>query len=129
MEFDLKVGLEYKSETVVKDTDTAKAFGSGDISVYASPMMIGLMENAALFCVEEYLPQGFTTVGINVNVNHLKSTPVGMKVYALAKLESIKGKKLHFTVEAHDEEGLIGEGSHIRYIVNSEEFLKKINSR
>lgn len=127
MDFNLKIGLENKSETIVTEKDTAKAFGSGDISVYASPMMIGLMENAALFCVEDHLPEGYTTVGINVNVNHLKATPVGMKVTAKAKLLSIKGKKLTFTVEAYDEEGLIGEGSHIRYIVNSKEFLEKVN--
>lgn len=129
MEFDLKIGLEKIAETIVTENDTAAKFGSGDIYVYASPMMIGLMENAALKCVDDYLPKGYSTVGINVNVNHLKATPVGMKVTAKAKLNEIKGKKLLFTVEANDENGLIGEGSHVRYIVNSEEFLKKINSK
>lgn len=129
MEFNLKIGLEKTVETIVTESDTAAKFGSGDIYVYASPMMIGLMENAALKCVDDYLPKGYSTVGINVNVNHLKATPVGMKVTAKAKLNEIKGKKLLFTVEANDENGLIGEGSHVRYIVNSEEFLSKINSK
>lgn len=129
MEFDLKIGLEKTVETIVTESDTAAKFGSGDIYVYASPMMIGLMENAALKAVDDYLPKGYSTVGINVNVNHLKATPVGMKVTAKAKLIEIKGKKIVFTVEANDENGLIGEGSHVRYIVNSEEFLKKINSK
>jgi predicted thioesterase len=129
MEFNLKVGEITISEKVVEEKDTAAAFGSGDILVFATPMMSGLMENASLKNALSQLPEGFTTVGTFVEVKHMAATPVGMKVKAEAELVEADGKKLKYKVTAYDEKGKIGEGYHGRYIINSEEFLKKINNK
>jgi fluoroacetyl-CoA thioesterase len=114
------------AEITVNKSDTASSYGSGNLDVYATPAMTALMENAAMNCVSQELPDGFTTVGIQINVRHLRATPVGVKVRAEAILDKAEGKKLIFNVAAYDDMGKIGEGIHIRYIVNSEEFLKKI---
>ena len=129
MEFNFKIGQIAISERTVEEKDTAVAFGSGDILVFATPMMIGLMENAALNNALSQLPEGFSTVGTFVDVKHTAATPVGMKVKAEAELVEVNGKKLKFKVIAYDERGKIGEGYHGRYIINSEEFLKKINQK
>lgn len=128
MELNLKEGKKYTSELKVQEKDSAKEVGSGDLSVYSSPMMIALIENAALNCVSDDLPDGYSTVGINVNVNHIAATPIGMNVKATATLTEIKGKKLIFSVEAYDEKGKIGEGTHVRYIINTKKFLEKVNN-
>ena len=126
MEFNLKEDLKFTMELTVGSSDTAIFYGSGSLDVYATPAMIALMENAARSCVQKELPEGFTTVGIDVDVKHMKATPVGMKVRAEATLEKAEGKRLIFKVEAYDEKAKIGEGRHIRYIVNAEEFMGKI---
>lgn len=126
MEFNLKEGLEAVIEKVVTEDDTAAKFGSGDVHVFATPMMIGLMEHAALKAVDNKLGEGFATVGIHVDIKHLAATPVGIKVTAKAKLVKIDGKKLYFEVEAYDEKKKIGEGKHTRYIINVEEFFKNV---
>lgn len=125
MEFNLKEGLSASSEVTVGGNNTASFYGSGSLEVFATPAMIALMENAALKAVQSELPEGFTTVGIEVSVKHIKSTPSGMKVKAEAYVERVDRKRLFFKVEAYDEDGKIGEGTHIRYIVNSEEFMGK----
>ncbi|MBU3093127.1 thioesterase family protein [Clostridium sp. CM028] len=112
-------------EQTINSSDTAISYGSGSLDVYATPAMTALMENAATNCVQRNLPDGFTTVGIEISVKHIKATPVGVKVRAEALLSKAEGKKLFFKVEAYDDMGKIGEGIHIRYIVNSEEFMKK----
>lgn len=126
MEFNLRIGMEAEVEALVDENSTAAKFGSGGIEVYATPMMVGLMENAALTAVDKELGEEYSTVGINVNVNHIAATPVGMKVKALAKLVKIEGKKLYFEVEAYDEKKQIGKGSHTRYIVDSKKFLERV---
>ncbi len=128
MEFNFSKDIKSHIEQTVTIIDTANSYGSGSLNVYATPAMIALMENAATSCVQSELPNDFTTVGIEINVKHLKATPVGMKVRAEAILQKSEGKKLFFKIEAYDETGKIGEGDHIRYIVNSEEFIKKITS-
>lgn len=126
MEFNLKEGMNASTEKIVTEDDTAAKFGSGNIKVYATPMMIGLMENSALKAVDEHLGDGYATVGIHVDIKHLAATPVGMKVNAISKLIKIDGKKLIFQVEAYDEEKKIGEGKHTRYIIKIDDFLKKL---
>lgn len=129
MDFNLKVGLKGQVEKVVEETDTALHFGSGDIRVFATPMMVGIMENSALVCVDEILPKEFSTVGAHISVSHIAATPVGMKVTAEAELIEIDNKKLVFNVVAYDEKEKIGEGQHTRYIVNIEKFLARTNKK
>ena len=123
MEFNLKIGMTAEIDTIVTEKDTAASFGSGSVLVFATPMMIGLMENAALNVVDCHLPENFATVGTHLDVKQLAATPVGMKVKAKAELVEINGKKLKFKVEAYDEKDKIGEGYHSRYIINVPKFI------
>lgn len=125
----LEVGLKHTVEMVVEQKDTAAAFGSGNVLVLATPMMVTLMENAALKAVEQALPEGSTTVGTHLEVSHKAATPLGMKARAEAELIEMKGKKLIFKVAAYDECELIGEGTHIRYIVSIDQFLENTNKK
>ncbi|MCB2355563.1 thioesterase family protein [Clostridium estertheticum] len=126
MEFNFNEGLKSVMEQMVGKSDTANSYGSGDLDVYATPAMTALMENAAKNGIKKELPVGYTTVGIEISVKHIKPTPVGVNVRAEAILEKAEGKKLTFKVEAFDDMGKIGEGTHIRYVVKAEEFIKKI---
>ncbi|MBP2034135.1 putative thioesterase [Clostridium algifaecis] len=125
MELNLKEGTVLTKETKVSENDTAIKMGSGDLEVYATPSMIALMENVAKSSVINELPQGYTTVGIEMDVKHVKSSPVGAKITCKATLTKVDRKKLFFDVEAQDDKGVIGTGSHIRYIVNSHDFMEK----
>ena len=125
----LKPGLSAEKHTVVTDANTAASLGSGGIPVYATPAMIALMEGAAFSSVASLLPQGWSTVGTEINVRHLSATPEGMKVHARAELLGVDGRALSFKVEAFDEAGKIGEGSHGRFIIEIEKFLAKAKSK
>ena len=122
----LEQGLQHTSSTVVDAAATARAMGSGDMDVFATPSMVALMENAALMAVAAHLPEGSTTVGAHISTSHIKPSAVGATVAATATLTEVEGRKLTFSVEAHDGEGKIGEGTHVRYIVDREKFLAKV---
>jgi predicted thioesterase len=126
VEFSLREGITATMEMRVTENDTAKKIGSGNLDVFATPSMIALMENASKSCVDLHLPCGYTTVGIDINVGHIKASPIGAKIRCEAFLKKVQGKKLFFYVIASDENGKIGEGSHIRYIVNSKEFMDRL---
>ncbi len=125
MEPSLKVGITGESKTVVSEKNTAITHGSGSVPVFATPAMIALMENAALNSVEQCLPEGHTTVGTKLNASHIAATPVGMEVTARSELTEVDGKRLVFKVEAFDAREKIGEGTHERFIINKEKFMKK----
>lgn len=129
MDFQLKTGMYAEVGKVVAEDDTAVKFGSGGVRVFATPMMIALMEHAALNAVDLHLGEGFATVGLSLNVKHMAATPVGMKVTARAELLSIEGKKLTFKVEAFDEREKIGEGIHERYIIELSKFLERVAAK
>lgn len=103
--------------------------GSGDVSVLATPEMIRLMEKASVAAVDPLLPEGYKTVGIQVNVRHLAATPVNMKVRARAELIEVDGHRLIFHVEAHDEVEKIGEGEHHRMIVDAARFEERVSRK
>ena len=121
----LNTGLSFTSRTTVSSENTAKAIGSGDMEVFATPAMIALMENAAMLAVAAGLPDGSSTVGSEMNVTHIKPSGLGAEITATAVLTSVEGRKLTFNVGASDSEGMIGEGTHVRYIVDRERFLAK----
>ncbi|MDD2497403.1 MAG: thioesterase family protein [Desulfitobacteriaceae bacterium] len=130
MDLNLKVGLTGEAQDSVTTENTAKKYGSGSIDVYATPAMIGLIENAALSAVDSLLPEGFTTVGIELNVKHLAATPIGMAVKAKAALVQVDGRRLVFKVEAFDDVEKIGEGEHQRFVVQVDKFMaKSINKK
>jgi len=123
---DLKVGMTNKYEKMVKEADTAKALGSGLIDVFSTPMMVAMMECAAKDVVQAYLPEGFSTVGISLNIKHMAATKLGKKVWAEAKLIEIDRKRLVFSIDAFDEDKKIGEGTHERFIIENEKFISKL---
>jgi len=122
----LTPGLTGEATTTVDHENSAAYVGAGGVEVFATPMMIALMENAAWQAVADSLEEGDVTVGMLVNVRHLDATPLGQQVRATAELIEIDGRRLVFKVEAYDEKQKIGEGRHERFIVNLERFLKRI---
>src|SRR5713101_4485666 len=123
----LEPGLKGETTTTVVHENTAAYVGAGGVEVFATPMMIALMENAAWRAVADHLEEGNVTVGTLVNVRHLAATPLGQQVRATAELIEIDGRRLVFKVEAYDEKRKIGEGQHVRFIVDLERFLKRID--
>ncbi|MCI5718333.1 MAG: thioesterase family protein [Alistipes sp.] len=119
-------GLKSESRTVVSAENVAATMGSGDMQVFATPAMVALMENAAMNAVAGVLEPGVSTVGVEMSVSHVKASPVGAEVTASAVLTEIDGRKLTFEVRAWDDKGTIGEGRHVRFIVDRERFLAKL---
>lgn len=126
---DIKPGLKGSTEIVVGTRDTAPHVGSGKIKVLATPVMVSLMEEAALHAVEGLLPEGHQTVGTRLDISHTAATPVGMRVTARAELIKVDGRKLTFRVSAEDETELIGEGTHERIIVNVARFDERTQQK
>jgi len=126
---ELRLGLRADAELVVGEEHTALKVGSGRVHVYATPLMIALMEGAAVAAVEDALAPGQQTVGVRIDVRHLAATPVGMRVRAEAQLISIEGRTLTFRVSAADEKEPIGEGVHIRAIVDAERFDARVQAK
>jgi len=126
---ELKPGLKGSTEILVGTRDTAPHVGSGKIKVLATPVMVNMMEEAALNAVEGLLPEGHQTVGIRLDISHIAATPVGMRVRAHAELTKVDGRKLTFRVFAEDEKEPIGEGVHERIIVNVARFDKRTQEK
>lgn len=122
----IEIGLKHTSELVVTDTVTAIAVGSGNMPVLATPMMMALMENAAMLAVEEELPEGCTTVGGYIESSHLKPSKIGDIVKAIAEVTKVDGTKIEFKVAAYSGDTLLGEGTHLRFVVNRERFMSKL---
>ena len=122
----MKIGQTFTSQLLVEERPLAINVGSGDLPVLATPVMVMLMENAAMKSVADTIAGDETTVGAQVSVSHLRPTPLADTVNATATLVEIDGRKLTFRVIAEDSKGLVGEGTHVRYIVNRERFISKI---
>ena len=125
----LTIGIKGTQTIKVTEENTAAAMGSGTLAVFATPAMIALMEKTAYLSVQDALDEGMGSVGTYLNVKHLAATPVGMQVTCESELVEIDARRLVFTVKAYDETGLIGEGTHERFIVLNEKFLAKTNAK
>lgn len=122
----IEIGLKHTSELTVSESVTAIQIGSGDMTVLATPAMLALMENAAMLAVADELDEGCTTVGGYIESSHLKPSKIGDKVFATAEVTKVDGKKIEFKVSAFSGDTLLGEGTHLRFIVDRERFMEKL---
>ncbi|MDD5922373.1 MAG: thioesterase family protein [Eubacteriales bacterium] len=129
MTMELKTGIKGSAEEMVTEENTAAKVGSGLLPVYATPSMIALIEKAAHTSIADGLEDGQGTVGTLMNVKHLSATPIGMKITAETELVEVDRRRLVFSVKAYDEAGLIGEGTHERFIIYNDKFLAKAESK
>jgi len=129
MELEHLKGLEYSFEIIVDNSITASAVGSGGVDVLSTPSMILLFEQSSRNAVQPSLPKGYTTVGIKVDIEHLSATPVGEKVRVNARVTKVDGRQIFYEVNAFDEHGIIGKGTHTRFTVNLKRFMEKIGQR
>lgn len=126
---EVRPGLTGRAELVVGTNDTAPRVGSGRIAVLATPVMIGVIEAAALEAVEHLLADGTQSLGTQLDVSHLAATPVGMRLTATAELVAVDGRQLTFRVRAEDELDLVSEGSHSRVVVDVARFDKRVRQK
>lgn len=120
--------LKAEAVTMVNNTNCASSVKSGSLQVFATPMMLALMEEATCFAVESLLDEGETTVGTKISVTHDKASGIGTVITAYATLENVEGRKLTFSVYAKDDNGdIIGKGEIERFVVLSNKFMKKVN--
>ena len=131
MEFppQLRPGLAGSAELIVGEEHTAPSIGSGKVHVLGTPVMINLIEAAALAAAEHLLPAGFQSLGTRLDVRHIAATPVGMRVRARAELIWVQGRTLTFRVEARDEKDLIGDGLHERVVVEVAKFDRRVQAK
>jgi predicted thioesterase len=125
----MKPGLKGHAQILVGVEHTAPSIGSGKVPVLATPVMINVIEAAALAAVEHLLPVGHQSLGIHLDVRHFAATPIGMHVHASAELIAVEGRTLSFRVEAHDDREPIGGGSHQRVVVNVARFDERIQRK
>ncbi|MEA3192592.1 MAG: fluoroacetyl-CoA thioesterase [Betaproteobacteria bacterium] len=126
---EIATGLVGTVELTVGEEHTAPSIGSGKVRVLATPVMINLIEAAALAAIEHLLPAGYQSLGTHLDVRHLAATPVGMKVTAKAEVTKVDGRTVHFRVNARDEVDLIGDGSHERVVVNVAKFDQRVQKK
>jgi fluoroacetyl-CoA thioesterase len=123
------IGLKGSAEMVVGEEHTAPRVGSGRIHVLATPVMINLIEAAALAAVEHLLPEGHQSLGTHLDVGHYAATPVGMRLRGTAEVTKIDGRNIEFRVEAHDDRERVGDGTHVRVVVNVERFDQRVQRK
>ena len=126
MEYTNLTGLRHSEQLVVEHKDTAAVYGSGALEVFATPAMIALMEKTCLMAVCDKIGEGNTTVGIAVNIKHLKASPVGATIRCESVLTEVDRRRLVFEVKCYEGETLIGEGVHERFVVDGEKFMGKL---
>lgn len=127
----ITVGMTLTEEKKVTHEMTAATVGSGALEVLGTPFMMALMESAAMHCIQPELPEGKGTVGVEIASSHLAPTPVGMTIKATAEVTDISanGKMITFKITAFDETCLIGEGTHVRAVIDNERFQQKCNDK
>lgn len=125
----IRPGLAGSAELVVGEEHTAPRVGSGRVHVLATPVMINLIEAAALAAIEHLLPAGYQSLGTHLDVRHIAATPVGMRVRATAEVTGVEGRTIAFKVNASDEKELIGDGVHERVVVNVVKFDQRVQRK
>ena len=125
----LKTGIKGTKTVTVNESNTAKTMGSGTLDVFATPALIALMEETCWRSVADELEEGCGTVGTLLEIRHTAPTPVGMEVTCESVLTEVDGRRLVFTVQAHDAKGIVGEGNHERFIIQNEKFQEKANAK
>lgn len=125
----LEVGIKGYQERMVDETVTASSYGSGLLPVFSTPAMIALIEGTAWQSVQVELKEGWGTVGTKLDVEHVSATPIGMKVWCETKLTGIDGRRLVFHADVYDDCGLIGTGTHERFIIEDERFMKRAEEK
>ena len=126
---ELKTGIRNSNAITVTEDMTAASAGSGGQPVYSTPHMIALMENTAWASVEPFMDEGRTTVGTHLDISHLSASPVGAHITCESELIELDGRRLVFKVSAVDDAGLIGEGTHERFIINIEKFMARTGAK
>ena len=125
----LQPGIKAEKSLIVTDANTAKTMGSGTLDVFATPAMIALIEQTAYTSIESELEPGWGSVGTSLNIQHLSATPVGMTVTAKTELVEVDRRRLVFNAEVYDEKGLVGKGTHERFLVENEKFQSKADAK
>jgi predicted thioesterase len=123
----LQIGARGLAQTIVMSSNTARAMGSGDLEVFATPAMVALMEQAAVKALD--LPKGQSSVGTSLKIEHTAASPLGAKISATAELTEIDRRRLVFSLRVSDEAGQIGHGVHERFIIDVDSFLGKVEKR
>lgn len=124
-EMNIPIGLRGKKELTVSPQQTATCFGSGLVDVFATPAMVALMESTALGSLSEYLPAHLTSVGASINIRHLKATPPGRTVYCESRVIEVHGRKVVFEVSVWDGDTLAGHGTHVRFVIDKQQFMSQ----
>jgi predicted thioesterase len=125
----LRVGLTGSASSLVTEERLATKVGSGDVPVFASPMLVAVIEAAAVDCIEAQLPENHQSLGVHLDVTHSAPTPLGFTVTATATLEAIDGRKLTFKVNAHDGVETVGSGTHTRVVVDTPRFMARLAAK
>ncbi|MCD8243631.1 MAG: thioesterase family protein [Parabacteroides sp.] len=126
---EIPVGTTHQESVIVDKTNVASAVGSGLVDVFATPMMVALLELASARCVESYLDDGMVTVGTHVDVEHSGATPIGMKVTAIASVSAFDRRRIDFDIVVMDEVTEVGRGKHTRFAVDKAKFTEKALSK
>lgn len=125
----LQPGIKAEKSLTVTDANTAKTMGSGTLDVFATPAMVALIEQTAYTSIESELEPGWGSVGTSLNIQHLSATPVGMTITATTELVEVDRRRLVFHAEVYDEKGLVGKGTHERFLVENEKFQAKADAK
>lgn len=125
----IKVGIKGEVSTTVTADKTARHLGSGGINVFATPAMVALMEGAAVAAIDHLLAEGQSSVGVSLEIRHMAATPLNSKVRAEAEVTEVDGRRIAFSVKAWDEFEMIGEGTHTRFVIDLDRFLKRLEEK
>lgn len=125
----LEAGIKNKKVITVTENDTAIAHGSGNLPVFATPAMIALMEATAWQSVAPHLDEGVASVGTKLDVSHLSADPVGAEITCESELVEVDGRRLVFNITVSDKAGVVGKGTHERFLIKSESFMKKVSEK